>query len=105
MLFYASGQLFNGIIGDHVKPKYMVTLRMAAALPEKKKNARFNGGWSQGEVGFELTFSAKSASKNQAIRQYSLIFVLSFNEKFLSQNCRALQRVHFLLQNKQQNRR
>lgn len=29
MIAYASGQLLNGIIGDHVKPKYMVTLGMA----------------------------------------------------------------------------
>ena len=46
------------------------------------------GGWSQGEVGFELNFSAKSASKNSEIRQYNRVFILSFNEKILFQNCR-----------------
>ena len=31
MIVYAAGQLVNGIIGDHVKPKYMVTLGLLLA--------------------------------------------------------------------------
>jgi len=42
-----------------------------------------------------MIFSAKSASKKQVIRQYYLFFVLSFNEKSLSQDCYALEGVHF----------
>ena len=34
-----------------------------------------------------MTFSANNALKNQAIRQYYLIFVLFIYEKILFQNC------------------
>jgi len=62
------------------------------------------GVFTQGEIGFESSFSVKTASKNSVIRQYDRVFVLCLSEKFLPQNCFASYAEDFVIQSEQKMR-